>query len=113
MCLGQEQEHLHHSQVLHAVQATCSPGQDTQTLTTVDVNGDGRTDIVAGNKDERNKVYLNRGGNTFTVGIDLGTETDDTTSIKVCTSHCACAMLADEGTVARSSFLHVIAQSSG
>ena len=43
----------------------------------------GRPDIIAGNKNQRNKLHLNMGGNVFMDGIDIGTETDDTTSLEV------------------------------
>ena len=57
------------------------PDQETEAVTTVDMNGDGRPDIIAGNKNQVNKVYINRGDTVFTAGIDIGTETDDTTSV--------------------------------
>ena len=57
--------------------------QETEAVTTVDVNGDGRPDIIVGNKNQLNKIYINRGGNVFMAGIDIGEEMDDTTSIQV------------------------------
>lgn len=59
------------------------PDQETEAVTSVDVNDDGRPDIIAGNRAQRNKVYLNRGRNDFTTGIDIGSEMDDTTSVEV------------------------------
>ena len=60
-----------------------TPDQRTESVTVVDLNNDGKNDIIAGNKNQRNKVYLNKGNNVFTTGIDLGTEEDDTTSVQV------------------------------
>ena len=69
--------------------------QGTESVTAVDVNGDGYVDIVAGNgffngKFVRNKIYLNRGDMTFGLpdeaiefGATVGAEGDKTLSVTV------------------------------
>ena len=57
--------------------------QNTEAVVAVDINNDGRSDIIAGNEKQRNKIYLNKGNLVFALGIDIGTEMDDTTSVSV------------------------------
>lgn len=57
--------------------------EETESVTAVDVNNDGRIDIVASNRNRPNKIYLNLGNNEFGPAVLLGLETDDTQLIKV------------------------------
>lgn len=54
---------------------------ETEAVTTLDINNDGNIDIIAGNKNQPNMVYLNLGGGVFSNAIDIGTDADETTSV--------------------------------
>ena len=59
---------------------------DTRSIAVSDMNGDGMLDVVTGNYNQTNKLYLNDGqGDPFdtAAGIPIGTDTDDTRSIAV------------------------------
>jgi hypothetical protein len=73
----------------HRLPDSSTPGTDIgndadYTLSVVlgDVNGDGHLDLVAGNYDETNKLYLNDGSGGFAASsTDIGDETDNTYSV--------------------------------
>ena len=54
---------------------------ETYDLATGDVNGDGLIDVVAANRNQINRVYINGGGGTFPAGQDVGVETDDSQAL--------------------------------
>ena len=73
-----------------------APNEETQTVTVVDVNGDGKLDIVTGNKFSTNKIYLNSvttlpGTPVFPDtghSIQIGSDTDDTKALVVAGEAC-------------------------
>ncbi|MCP5156362.1 MAG: VCBS repeat-containing protein [Ectothiorhodospiraceae bacterium] len=57
---------------------------DTVALAVGDVDGDGRPDVVAGNRGQRNRLYVGDSGGGWsasTIGTDVGVETDDTRAV--------------------------------
>ncbi|MBL4631175.1 MAG: VCBS repeat-containing protein, partial [Paraglaciecola sp.] len=54
-----------------------SSSRATQSLITVDIDGDGDMDVLEGNYNQANRVYLNNGDGTFADGTDISSVTDD------------------------------------
>jgi hypothetical protein len=63
------------------------PFDRVQVVRITDLNGDGKLDLAVANRNQRNKVYIDRGGGLFDpAGLEelmLGTDADDTLSLEV------------------------------
>ncbi len=62
--------------------AAIGAGTDrTSSIALRDVNGDGKLDVVTGNEDSTNKLYLGNGDGSFGSSTSIGAETNATSSI--------------------------------
>ena len=59
--------------------------RDTRSIVLADVNRDGKLDVITGNYNQRNRLYLNDGYGDFSsvVGLDIGTGSFNTQSLAV------------------------------
>lgn len=64
-----------------------NPFDRVQAVKVVDINGDGRIDLAVANRNQRNKVYINRGTGSFDPSefevLLIGTDADNSLSLEV------------------------------